>query len=152
MTTKSFADYLKAKGKWEKEFANVNYTTGESNAFVISVELTKTGYILTDNGNKTYYPAHACIDEELQQYLYDKDKTEIRFCEECGIPYDKGFIAGDGDWYCCEDCFETAMNSYYGIGKWRPSEEEGYYGGWYEYLNDHEKWEDTSIYYTEWND
>lgn len=91
------------------------------------------------------------VQEEIQDLLYDLDKTEIRFCEECGKPYDCGFMAGDGDWYCCEDCFEDAMNRDYGKGKWRGTDEEGYYGGFYESLQDDGEWEDTGIFWTEWN-
>ena len=87
---------------------------------------------------------------EIQDILAEKHKTEVRFCEECGKPYDKGFIAGDGDWYSCEDCFEDAMNRVCGEGKWRPTEDEGCYGGFYEQL-DGDEWIDTSVYYTEWN-
>ena len=87
---------------------------------------------------------------EIRDILETMHKTEIRFCEECGKPYDKGFIAGDGDWYCCEDCFEDVMNRDYVQGKWRATDEEGHYGGFYEYL-DEDEWIDTGIYYTEWN-
>ena len=87
---------------------------------------------------------------EIQDILYEKYKTEVRFCEECGIPYDSCFIASDGDWYCCEDCFEDAMNKTYGKGQWRPTDEEGSNGGFYEQL-DGGCWEDTGVYYTEWN-
>ena len=86
----------------------------------------------------------------IQDILYEKYKTEIRFCEECGKPYDKGFVAGDGDWYCCEDCFEDAMNKTYGKDKWRGTEEEGCNGGYYESFDGNE-WEDTGVFYTEWN-
>ena len=149
---KTFRDYLKEKGKWTKEFANVNYTAGESNSFTIAVELTATDCIITYNGKEVCFPATMDVSDLLQEFLYYKHKMEIRFCEECGAPYDKGFIAGDGDWYCCENCFEIAMDDCYGKGKWRPSKEEGSYGGWYEYLDDNGKWKDTSVYYTEWND
>lgn len=87
----------------------------------------------------------------ISDILYDNYGVEIRFCEICGKPYDKGFMAGDGEWYCCEECFEDTMNEDYGKGKWRPSEEEGKYGGWYEYLNEENEWEDTAVFYTEWN-
>lgn len=84
------------------------------------------------------------------QFELEKYGIEIRFCEECGKPYDAGYMADGGDWYCCEDCFEEAMDNTYGKGKWRGSKEEGKYGGWYEYLNDDGEWEDTSVFYTEW--
>ena len=70
-------------------------------------------------------------------------------CEECGKPFDAGFIGGDGDWYCCGSCFDDAMDKTYGEGKWRPTDEEGEYGGFYENF-DGDEWVDTSIYYTEW--
>ena len=43
------------------------------------------------------------------------------------------------------------MNKDYGEGKWRATEKEGIYGGLYERLNDGDEWEDTGIYWTEWN-
>ena len=88
---------------------------------------------------------------EIQSVLEDNHGIEIRFCEECGKPYDAGFTAGNGDWYCCEECFENAMNETYGVGKWRASADIGEYDGWYEYQKEDGTWEDTGIYYTEWN-
>ena len=88
---------------------------------------------------------------EIQDILYDEYNTEIRFCSECGVPYDAGYMQGDGEWYFCEECFEDAMNESYGEVKWRPSDSEGEYGGWYEYKTDSGEWEDTGIFYTEWN-
>lgn len=89
-------------------------------------------------------------EHEIQDILYDNYNTEIRFCDECGKPYDAGYIAGDGEYYCCEDCFEPMMNRDYGEGKWRGTDKEGRYGGLYEYL-DGDEWEDTGLFYTEWN-
>ena len=43
------------------------------------------------------------------------------------------------------------MDEDYGKGKWRASDEEGEYEGWYEYLNEDGEWEDTGVFYTEWN-
>ena len=63
-----------------------------------------------------------------------------------------GCIAGDGWWYCCEECFETTMDNDYGKGKWRATKEEGKFGGFYEALNDEGIWEDTCIFWTQWND
>lgn len=94
---------------------------------------------------------NADAEARIQDTLYELDSTEIRFCEECGKPMDKGFMAGDGDWYCCEDCFEGAMNETYGKGEWRATENEGAFGGYYEYL-DVNTWEDTGIFWTAWNE
>lgn len=94
----------------------------------------------------TYYDA-----EEFIRDILEAQKIEVRFCEECGKPYDAGYIAGNGDWYCCEECFEDVMNRDYGEGKWKGVDEEGEWGGFYAHLNDDGEWEDTGIYWTEWN-
>ena len=138
---KTFVDYLK----------EIKVCVIEVTDYTVAVELTETGYYIVDGNDKIYYPVYVCIDEELQDYLESKYGLEIRFCEVCGKPYDKGYMVDGGFWYCCEDCFEAAMDNDYGKGKWRASEEEGADGGWYEYLNDEDEWEDTGIFYTEWN-
>ena len=138
---KTIVDYLKEHGKYEHDF--------EGRAF----ELILKGNQILLNHNEGW----AVIKTDLDDYEIEDAITEIledhhvaiRFCEECGKPFDAGFIAGDGDWYCCEECFDGAMDTTYGKGKWRPSDEEGENGGWYETL-DGDEWIDTSIYYTEW--
>ena len=89
------------------------------------------------------------VNMQVQDILYDNYEVEMRFCDECGKPYDAGFMAGDGEGYCCEECFEPMMDKEYGKGKWRGTKEEGRYGGYYEYL-DGDKWCDTGWFYTEW--
>ena len=89
------------------------------------------------------------LHEEIAEMI-DFFKLEIRFCEECGKPYDAGFIMCDGDWYCCEDCFDDAMDREYGKGQWRSTDEPGEYDGFYEAFGNG-VWEDTGIFYTEWN-
>ena len=42
------------------------------------------------------------------------------------------------------------MDKDYGKENWKPTDEEGEYGGFYEYLNNGE-WQDAGIYWTEWN-
>ena len=138
---KTIIDYLKEHGKYEHDF--------EGRAFEL---ILKGNQILLN-----YKDGWAVIKTDLDGYeiedaiteILEDHNIEIRFCEECGKPFDKGFIAGDGDWYSCEECFDGAMDTTYGKGKWRPSEEEGENGGWYEALDDDE-WVDTSVYYTEW--
>lgn len=76
--------------------------------------------------------------------------NNIRFCDVCGKPIQEGYMSDDGCYYSCEDCFEADMDESYGKGKWRATEEEGEYGGFYEALDDNGKWEDTTIFYTEW--
>ncbi len=93
-------------------------------------------------------PPHHEVEYEIQEIL-EEHKIEIRFCEVCGMPFDAGFTTEDGGWYCCENCFEGAMDKDYGKGKWRGTDEEGEYGGFYEYFCCDE-WEDTGIYWTHW--
>lgn len=139
---KTVLDYLKEHGKYEHDF--------QGRYFVL--ELTEKCILLTRENGQTHIILADTkgwdVEREIQDIL-ELDGIEIRFCEECGIPFDAGFMAGDGDWYSCEECFDDAMDRTYGKGKWRPSEEEGSDGGWYEYLEEDE-WEDTGIFYTEW--
>lgn len=134
--------YLSANKKFEGAIGNANVRI---ELFEDLVVVTCNSHVHTfkiDNVNNANY----AIQDILEKY-----KIEVRFCEECGKPYGSGFIAGDGDWYCCEECFEGAMNRDYGEGKWRATNKEGAYGGFYEYLNDGDEWEDTGIFWTEWN-
>ena len=107
--------------------------------------------IIVQCGDKKWFVVVAGNDihYDIQDVLYAYG-TEIRFCEECGQPYDAGFMAGDGDWYCCQYCFKGAMDQTYGKDNWHATDMEGAYGGFYEYFNGNE-WEDTGIFYTEWN-
>lgn len=90
------------------------------------------------------------ICEYIQEAFENETGFEMRFCDECGKPFDAGYTAEDGSWYCCEKCFEPAMNKAYG-NNWRGTDDVGYNGGYYEYLNHEGEWEDTGIYWTEWN-
>lgn len=140
----TIVDYLKEHGKYEHDF--------EGRAFELELIEEDDKILLGCNGEWTIINAEQkgwFIERDISEILEDNYGIQIRFCEECGKPFDAGFIAGDGDWYCCEDCFDNAMDTTYGKDKWRPSENEGEYGGWYESL-DGDVWEDTSIYYTEW--
>jgi hypothetical protein len=139
---KTIIDYLKEHGKYKHDFEGRAFNLdliGES--ILLTTERGKEHVILVNQKGWN-------IESDIRDAL-ELDNIEIRFCEECGKPFDAGFIAGDGDWYCCEECFKPAMDKTYGKGKWRPSEEEGENGGWYESL-DGDEWVDTSIYYTEW--
>ena len=89
--------------------------------------------------------------EYIIQDTLEECGIEIRFCDECGKPFGEGFMMEDACWYICDDCFEAAMNAEYGEDKWRATDEEGSYGGFYEHLNDGDEWEDTGIFWTEWN-
>ena len=138
---KDVIDYLIENKKFEGIIGNVD----------IKIELRDDLVVLTRD---TYIHTFRLSDNVAEYAIRDileANKIEVRFCEQCGKPYDQGFMAGDGEWYCCQECFDRTMNEDYGIGKWKPSEEEGEYGGWYEYLNEENEWEDTGVFYTEWN-
>lgn len=139
---KTVIDYLKKHRQYEHNFKGRYFT----------LELIDEDIILTrENGQEHIISVNQKgwdIEINIQDIL-ELDGIEIRFCEECGTPFDAGFMANDGGWYSCEECFEDHMDRCYGKGKWRPSEYEGEDGGWYEYL-DGDEWEDTSIFYTEW--
>jgi hypothetical protein len=139
---KTVIDYLKEHGKYEHDFQGRDFELELVGERILLKRENGKEHII-DANQKGYY-----IEIAIQDIL-ELDGIEIRFCEECGTPFDAGFMANDGGWYSCEECFESAMDRTYGKGKWRPSEYEGAYGGWYEYL-DEDEWEDTSIFYTEW--
>lgn len=127
---------------------------GDIAAYEIKLKLSNN-YIIMQVDD---YPEHSIqIDgeinpeEEIEDILDKIYFANIRFCDECGKPFDTGFVAGDGDWYCCEECFEPTMDRDYGKGSWRTTDEEGGHGGFYEFLRDDGELEDTGIYWTEWN-
>lgn len=140
---KTVLDYLKENKKFEGTIGKANI---KLEMFEDLLVVTRDTHIHTRKVSE-YYDAEEFISDILEEH-----KIEVRFCEECGKPYDAGYTAGDGDWYCCEECFEGVMNRDYGEGKWRGTNEEGDNGGFYEYLNDDGEWEDTGAYWTEWND
>ena len=139
---KTVVDYLKEHGKYEHDFQGRDFVLELTDK---DIKLRCKDDIYSMLPEQTGYE----IEMMIQTVLEEDHEIEIRFCEECGKPFDAGFIAGDGDWYCCEECFDDAMNTTYGEGKWRPTKDEGEYGGYYESF-DGDEWVDTSIYYTEW--
>lgn len=137
---KTFKDFLKENNK------SYQCAIGSE---IISFNLVDDKIKMLVNGVDEYL---ADNENDVDDFIYGNYNTEIRFCEQCGKPYDTGYIAGDGWWYCCEECFESTMDTEYGKGKWRATDKEGEYGGFYEALNDEGAWEDTSIFWTQWND
>lgn len=140
---KTVVDYLQAHEKYEEEIAGYNVT----------LRLTKKLIIMTVDEDTYRIKKDGDISPETQiKYILDElYEANIRFCEICGVPYDMGFVAGDGEWYCCQSCFGPVMDKDYGKYGWRDTDEEGEYGGYYEYQDAHGHWIDTGIYYTEWN-
>ena len=80
-------------------------------------------------------------------------KFEVRICDYCGCPMNKGYTDDDTDFYNCEECFPKNMDERYGKGNWRDYKSEdddcNYKGGYYEYLNNN-KWLPEPSYYTDW--
>lgn len=141
---KTIIDYLIQNKIYEEEIAGHK----------IELRLSKKCVVMTVDGDRYLikrFNEDVSPDTEIKYILEENYNTEIRFCEVCGKPFDAGFIAGDGDWYCCEECFEPTMDKNYGKGKWRGTDEEGEYGGFYEFLGHNGEWQDTGIYWTEWN-
>ncbi len=140
---KTVVDYLIQHKIYEEEIANHE----------VKLKLTEKCVVMTVDGDRYLIKRYGDVspETEIRAILEDIYEANIRFCDVCGIPYDMGFIACDGDWYCCQSCFNESMDDAYGKDGWRESEDEGEYGGFYEFLNDNEEWEDTGIFYTEWN-
>ena len=138
---KTITDYLRKHGEYQHDVMGREF------------ELKLNGNIIILSFNKQTW----CIDIDKDKYcqwtiqdiLEGKFHIEIRFCEECGKPMDEGFLIDDGSFYSCDDCFEEVMDKYYGKNKWRPTDEEGEWGGYYEYL-DKDEWHDTGIFWTQW--
>jgi hypothetical protein len=140
---KTIVNFLKENGYTNDKI----YEVGD-----VSFTIHGNTVVVSYNGDVWGIPASRTdINIKVQDLLYDCYDVEMRYCDECGKPYDAGFMGGDGEWYCCEDCFEPMMDRDFGKGKWRPTEKEGMYGGYYEYLTDSGKWRDTGAFYTEWN-
>ena len=138
---KTVVDYLKKNKKYEHDVMDADFEL-ELEGDIIKLRYDGKEWLI-DTAN----PVHA---EEDIEYILENNGIEIRFCETCGTPIDQGFTTDDSGWYCCEDCFEVTMDEDYGKGNWRPSGDEGEWGGYYEWLNEDDEWEDTGIYWTHW--
>lgn len=141
---KTIVDFLRENREFKEQFGNYEVLF-KYGGHCITLECECEKFAMTYDGNG--YDLHETIQDIMESF----GGTEIRFCEECGKPFDKGFMVECGGWYSCENCFETAMDNTYGKGQWRSTEEEGYYGGYYESSHDGGEWEDTGVFYTEWN-
>lgn len=149
---KTVIDYLKEHGKFETGISQ--YREGKIKNFTVLIELKKDKIHVKCKDDNSCIEETIDINDDVEHAISDilkAYKLEIRFCEECGKPYDAGYTVDGGFWYCCEDCFESTMDRDYGKGKWRGTDKEGEWGGFYEALNEFDEWQDTGIYYTEWN-
>lgn len=137
---KTVVDYLKENKKYEHDVMDADFELELEGDKIKLKHGTDEWLIDTESGLDAEY--------EIQEAL-EECGIEIRFCDECGSPMDQGFMVEDGSFYSCEDCFESAMDHTYGKGNWRATDEEGEWGGYYEYL-DVDVWEDTGIFWTNW--
>lgn len=136
---KTVVDYLIKNKRYEHDVMDRNF----------ELQLWGANILLTHDGN-TYLIEQSTQTENIIQEILEEKGIEIRFCVECGIPFDAGFMEDGWYWYSCENCFETAMDNRYGKGKWRTLEDKVYDGGYYEYQQVDGTWENTGIFYTEW--
>ena len=141
---KTVVDYLIKNKTYEEEIAGYNVKLKLTDKYVVMQVDDYPEDLIEIEGEVS-------VETEIKYILEENYGANIRFCEICGIPYDMGFVGGDGEWYCCQSCFESAMDKDYGKDGWRGTDDEGEYGGYYEYLRADGEWEDTGIYYTEWN-
>lgn len=137
---KTVEDYLMQNKVYEESIADHE----------VKLKLAKKTIVMTVDGDRYLikrFDDEISPETEIRDILEDIYGVNIRFCDVCGIPYDMGFMAGDGEWYCCQSCFQSEFEK----GNWRETEEEGEWGGYYEYLNSDGEWKDTGVFYTEWN-
>ena len=137
---KTVVDYLKEHKQYIHDVMDADF----------ELEMIEDKIILKHGEDEWLIDAESGLDAEYEiQEVLEEFGIEIRFCDECGSPMDQGFMVDDGSFYSCEECFESAMDSAYGKGNWRATDEEGEFGGYYEYL-DVDVWEDTGIFWTQW--
>ena len=138
---KTVVDYLKKNKKYEHDVMDADFEL-ELKGDIIKLRCNEEEWsISTESGVDAEY--------DIQEIL-EEHEIEIRFCEICGSPMDQGYTTDCGGWYCCEDCFEGAMDTDYGKGNWRGTDEEGIGGGFYEAMDEDGEWEDTGVYWTQW--
>ena len=127
-----------------------------------------TGYIKLFNKDNMMYAEGSNIikyDKKVTFTFTDKDDLQnkcedllwlnIRFCDCCNKPINKGFTDDYADFYNCEKCFPKEMDRLYGINNWHSRKnkygEYNSHGGTYEYFDTKlNTWEDEPSYYTEW--
>jgi len=119
-------------------------------AFPTVAKCDGCGCVIEDWGSYGENGEHFCADCSTQA------NQEFRICVHCGLPLIDGFTNEGNDmgadFHCHQECFESAMNKRYGVGKWKQNgtDDEGEYGGYYDELLDDGTWEDTGIYYTQY--
>lgn len=83
-----------------------------------------------------------------------EDAREFRTCGWCGLPMTDGMTDLEGFYSHEGECFKALMDSEYGTGLWRLNRHEDaplWDGGYYDHLDDDGAWEDTGVFYTQWD-
>ena len=83
----------------------------------------------------------------------EKEEDGPKICSICGKEMWAGWYDEEtGNYICCEEEFKKYMDDLFGVGNWRPTEDEDV-SKLFEYLDPETgEWEGYDIYYTEWED
>lgn len=132
--------YIKLFNKDNMMYAEGSNTIKHNEKIILSCE--KVTFTFIDN-------------DDLQNKCEDLLQLDIRFCDCCNKPINKGFTDDYADFYNCKKCFPKEMDKHYGINNWRSYKNEydecNSHGGMYEYFDTKlNTWEDEPSYYTEW--
>lgn len=155
----TFYDYLEKNGEFNNEFVthdSKGFRTYEIKAKInenSSVEQCSIKLYVNGKEHNIVTEVHT-IESVIRCLLEDEYRIEVRFCNECGIMMDSGYLEDGGFWYSCEDHFYSGMDKRFGKGKWRKADDKTIEATecFYEFLDDYNKeWTPADIFYTEWN-
>lgn len=114
---------------------------------------------------------HAVSSSYTEMFMkyktFDSWEEHTRTCDYCGKNYDQGYMAGSGEYYACEECFEHFSGEFVGPEelpddqKWKANNPDG--GCYFQknvVIDDtstmadplHIDYWDTGWYYTEWGE
>lgn len=145
----SIFDFM--EGKEEYTYESGHYSNNEWKNIKFTI-LNNNGRLrLVVDGRSTEIENDYDLIDLVEEWC---DGHQIRICDHCGCPMERGYTDDDADFYNCEKCFPKDMNERYGEDYWREmdSEEPNYMGGFFEYFNrETREWEAEPSYYTEWN-
>ena len=84
--SKTIVDFLRENGQFKGCFNGYEIILEPADNYIFVMEVSD-GDKLND---KYMVPISRTIMYEIQDLLYDEYDIEIRFCSECGKPYDAG--------------------------------------------------------------
>ena len=149
---KMFKDYVRDNGGEVDEELKY-YVNGECLSLFIHAEIDSQGRLKAydQSGDEITGEAEDYEEMCIQDWLKEQYGTSVRFCEKCGKPMQEGYTDECGGFYICTDCFEESMDSDYGKGNWRETEDENSMGGYYEYRESEDgPWEADPSFWTDW--